>query len=164
MTKNIVWGLLVSTLCGCAGYADYPEAAKTPAPKDVSGVWMTSGPQKPLADPAAIATLIVSRSGDTLDCRQWQRTIERRGKLTWRGETLYNVNIKNEYNKITVTDGVMKYNRLTLLRVEKPTVECQAFAAYENGDYIFADRLAPEPQATKSHKKASGVERREKTK
>lgn len=164
MTKNYIWGLLALTLSGCAGYADYPAAAKTPAPKDVAGVWMTTGPQKELADPAATATLIVNRAGDTLDCRQWQRTITRGGKLTWRGEELYNVNIKNEYNAVTVNDGVMKYNRMTLHRVEKPTVECQAFAIYSNGDYTFAASAVPQPQAAKSHKKASGVERRQKSK
>ncbi|HEY0207823.1 hypothetical protein [Acerihabitans sp.] len=162
MTKNTVWGLLALSLSGCASYVDYPDAARTPAPTDVAGVWMTSGPQKALVDPAAIATFIVTRSGDTLDCRQWQRTIERRGKLTWRGDKLYNINIKNEYSPVTVNNGVMRYSRLTLHRVEKPTVECQAFVVYQNGDYIFADEAAPKPQAAKPHKKTSSVERRRK--
>ncbi|WP_410016118.1 hypothetical protein [Sodalis sp. C49] len=162
MTKNCVWGLLALTLSGCAGYTDYPSAAKTAAPADVAGVWMTTGPQKELADPAAIATFIVTRSGDTLDCRQWQRTIARRGKLTWRGDNLYNVNVKNEYSTVTVNDGVMKFSRLTLHRVQKPTVECQAFVVYHDGDYAFADEAVAKPQPAKTHKKASGVERRQK--
>ncbi len=162
MIKNIVTGLAVITLIGCAGYADYSSVAQTPAPADVAGVWMSDGPQKRLASPEAIASLIVNRAGDTLDCRQWQSTIARRGKLTWRGEQLYNVNVKNEYRDITVANGVMSYDGMKLRRAAKPTVECQAHVVYANGDYVFADGGSVQPPAVKSHKKASGVQRKDK--
>jgi len=156
MIKNIFTGLLVINLVGCAGYADYPQVAQTPAPVEVVGVWMSDGPQSSLVSPEAIASLVVNRAGNTLDCRQWQSTIERRGKLTWRGEQLYNINVKNEYQKITVTGDTMQYGRLRLHRVAKPTVECQPFVVYANGDYSFTDSTvpAPAPQAA-THKKSS---------
>ncbi|MEA9392247.1 hypothetical protein SJI19_17110 [Acerihabitans sp. TG2] len=158
MIKNIFTGLLVINLVGCAGYADFPQVAQTPAPVNVVGVWMSDGPQKSLVNPAVIASLVVNRAGDTLDCRQWQRTIERRGKLTWRGEQLYNVNVKNEYRKITVTDDKMQYGSLTMRRVAKPTQACQAFVVYANGDYTFTDRPVPTtvPQAN-THKQSSVI-------
>src|SRR5471030_1426340 len=158
MIKNIFTGLLVINLVGCAGYADFPQVVQTPAPVNVTGVWMSDSPQKSLVDPAAIASLVVDRAGNTLDCRQWQRTIERRGKLTWRSEQLYNVNVKNEYQKITVTGDKMQYGRLVLRRVAKPTVECQAFVVYANGEYTFTDQPVPTvlPQAS-AHKKANVI-------
>ncbi len=158
MIKNIFTGLLVINLVGCAGYADFPQVTQTPAPVEVVGVWMSAGPQKSLVSPEAIANFVVNRAGDTLDCRQWQSTIERRGKLTWRGEQLYNVNVKNEYQKITVTGDTMQYGRLRLHRVAKPTVECQAFVVSANGDYHFTGSNVPVtlPHAS-PHKKSDMV-------
>lgn len=165
MTKNSVWALTVLTLSGCAGYPGYKEVAQTPAPQGIAGVWMSTGPQKTLVDPAALATLIVNRAGDTLDCRQWQRTLVRYGKLTWRGDALFNVNDKNEYNKITRTGDVIHYGSLTMRRVEKPTVECQAYTVYQEGDYVFPHQvLTAKPAVAKSHTKTGGVERRQKSK
>lgn len=41
--------------------------------------------------PDAIASLIVTKEGDTFDCRQWQRVIAQPGKLMNRDSEIYNV-------------------------------------------------------------------------
>lgn len=41
--------------------------------------------------PDAIASLIVTKEGDTFDCRQWQRVIAQPGKLMNRDSDIYNV-------------------------------------------------------------------------
>lgn len=161
MKINFVTCLLAIALTGCAGRADYAEVIKTPAPNDLAGVWMSSGPQSAMVSPEAIASLIITRSGDTLDCRQWQRTIVRRGKLYLRKQQFYNVNDKNEDNKIDVSDGVMTFNRLTLRRVDAPTVECQAYLAKVNGDYtILAPAVPVKPVNTSGHKHSGGTQMR----
>ncbi len=39
--------------------------------------------------PDAIASLIVTKEGDTFDCRQWQRVIAQPGKLMNRDSQVY---------------------------------------------------------------------------
>lgn len=161
MKINFVTCLLAIALTGCAGRADYAEVIKTPAPNDLAGVWISSGPQSTLVSPEAIASLIITRSGDTLDCRQWQRTIVRRGKLYLRDHQYYNVNDKNEDNEIDVSDGVMNFDRLTLRRADAPTAECQVFLGKVNGDYVILTPAVPvRPASPSPHKRSGGTQMR----
>ncbi len=160
MKRNFVTCLLAITLTGCAGTADYAEVIKAPAPPELAGVWTTAGPQSWLVSPEAVASLIITRSGDTLDCRHWQRIIARRGKLDWTGEQYYNVTVKNENYKIILADGQMTYDHMTLHRVKTPTVECRAYLVDINGDYQIIQPAAPARHAAASHKKSGGVQMR----
>ena len=57
----------------------------------LAGFWQTKGPQSAMMSPDAIASLIVTKEGDTFDCRQWQRVIAQPGKLMNRDSEIYNV-------------------------------------------------------------------------
>ncbi len=160
MKKIFVTGLLAAALTGCAGTADYAEVIKAPAPQELAGVWTTTGPQSWLASPEAVASLIITRSGDTLDCRHWQRTIAKRGKLDWTGEQYYNVTFKSENYTIALENGEMKYDHMTLRRVKAPTAECAAFLTSVNGDYQIIDRSVPTHHVQTSHKKSGGAQMR----
>ncbi|TKI05493.1 lipoprotein YedD [Martelella alba] len=162
MKKIFVAGLLTLLLGGCAGTMDYAKVIKTPPPQGLDGVWMSDGPQRALVSPEAIASLIITRSGDTLDCRQWQRTIARQGKLYWQDGKLFNVNVKNENHQLVMTNGMLHYDGLSLRRVASPTVECQAYLTKVDGAYLLAIRPAPKlsaPHTDKPHKR-SGVQMR----
>ncbi|WP_213992842.1 lipoprotein YedD [Sodalis sp. dw_96] len=157
MKKIFVTGLLATALAGCAGTANYAEVIKAPAPQELAGVWTTSGPQSWLVSPEAKASLIITRAGDTLDCRQWQRIIAKRGKLDRTGGEYYNVTFKNENYKIDLTGGEMKYDHMILHRVKTPTTECMAYLKSVNGDYIILQPTAPARPAATSHKKSGGA-------
>jgi DNA-binding transcriptional regulator of glucitol operon len=60
---------------GCVQVDNYSEVVKAPAPAGLEGYWQSKGPQSEMMSPDAIASLIVTKEGDTLDCRQWQRVI-----------------------------------------------------------------------------------------
>ena len=81
MKKLAIAGALM-LLAGCAEVENYNNVVKTPAPDWLAGYWQTKGPQRALVSPEAIGSLIVTKEGDTLDCRQWQRVIAVPGKLT----------------------------------------------------------------------------------
>ncbi|SUG70829.1 lipoprotein [Salmonella enterica subsp. enterica] len=49
---------------------NYNDVVKTPAPAGLEGYWQSKGPQRKLVSPEAIASLVVTKEGDTLDCRQ----------------------------------------------------------------------------------------------
>ncbi|MDI9019648.1 hypothetical protein MJN86_19200, partial [Salmonella enterica subsp. enterica serovar Lubbock] len=82
----IVGALLV--LAGCAEVENYNDVVKTPAPAGLEGYWQSKGPQRKLVSPEVIASLVVTKEGDTLDCRQWQRVIALPGKLTMLSDDL----------------------------------------------------------------------------
>jgi len=163
MKKIFVTGLLATALTGCAGTANYSEVVKAPAPQEMAGVWTTTGPQSWLASPEAIASLIITRSGDTLDCRQWQRTIAKRGKLDWTGKEYYNVTFKSENYNIALADGEMTYDHMTLRRVKAPTAECMAFLIHVKDDYQIIQPVAPAPHVQTAHKKSGGQMRNAKS-
>lgn len=94
----IVGALLV--LAGCAEVENYNDVVKTPAPAGLEGYWQSKGPQRKLVSPEAIASLVVTKEGDTLDCRQWQRVIALPGKLTMLSDDLTNVTVKRELYEI----------------------------------------------------------------
>lgn len=117
------------TLAGCAQIDNYSTVVKTPAPAGLDGYWQSVGPQSALVSPEAMGSLIVMRDGDTLDCRQWQRVIALPGKLTLRGDTLYNVTDKLDVYKVERDGNTLKYDGMTLQRVERPTAQCEAALA-----------------------------------
>jgi len=126
MKKVALVGALLA-LCGCVQVDDYATVVKTPAPAELAGYWQSSGPQSALVSPEAVASLIITREGDTLDCRQWQRVIARPGKLILRDDDLYNVTTAMDVYRIKQESAALDYDSMTFRRVEKPTAECAAF-------------------------------------
>ncbi|MEN3753934.1 lipoprotein YedD [Mangrovibacter sp. SLW1] len=119
-------------LAGCVQVDDYAKVVKAPAPQWLAGYWQSAGPQSKMVSPEAIASLVVTKDGDTLDCRQWQRVIAVPGKLMQRGDSLYNVTQKRDVYSVELDGETLDYAGMTLKRVAQPTVECQAaMAKYE---------------------------------
>ena len=114
-------------LTGCAQINDYREVVKTPAPAGLAGYWQSKGPQSEMVSPEAIASLVVTAQGDTLDCRQWQRVIAVPGKLTQRGGDFNNVTAKTEVYELEREGDTLEYAGMTLERVARPTAECADF-------------------------------------
>ena len=112
-------------LAGCAQIDNYSTVVKAPAPEGLAGYWQTMGPQSALVSPQAMASLIITRDGDTLDCRQWQRVIALPGKLTLRDKDVYNVTHKLDVYAIEREGNSLSYDGMTLQRVARPTVECE---------------------------------------
>ncbi|MGU3523323.1 lipoprotein YedD [Enterobacteriaceae bacterium C23F] len=123
MKKFAIAGALLA-LSGCAQVDNYNNVVKAPAPAGLAGYWQSEGPQSAMVSPEAIATLIVTKEGDTLDCRQWQRVIARPGKLMQRSDDYYNVTVKKEVYAIDRDGERLDYDRMTLKRVDRPTQEC----------------------------------------
>ena len=120
------WMVLAAlALSGCAQINSYDEAVKTPAPLELQGNWQTMGPQSKLISSEAMASLIVSADGTTLDCRQWQRVIAKPGKLTRLSDNWVNVNRQSRVMPLVLENGELQYDGLRLRKVEQPTVECQ---------------------------------------
>lgn len=124
--KKLAMVAALMTLAGCVQVDNYKDVVKVPAPEGLVGYWQTKGPQRSLVSPEAIGSLIVTRDGDTLDCRQWQRTIAVPGKLMLRGDDLYNVTEKRDVYSVDREDGTLEYDGMTLQRVDRPTIECIA--------------------------------------
>ncbi|GGD34172.1 lipoprotein YedD [Franconibacter pulveris 1160] len=116
-------------LSGCVQVSDYNAVVKTPAPSGLAGYWQSKGPQSELVSPEAIASLVVTAQGDTLDCRQWQRVIALPGKLMQRGGDIYNVTVKKEVYDIEREGETLEYAGMTLERVARPSAECADFLA-----------------------------------
>lgn len=126
MKKVALIGALLA-LSGCVRVDNYATVVKNPAPVELAGYWQSSGPQSALVSPEAVASLIITREGDTLDCRQWQRVIARPGKLILRGDDRYNVTDVLDMYHLKWENTALKYDGMTLTRVQKPTAECAAF-------------------------------------
>ncbi len=118
--------LVVATLVmgGCAQIDNYKEVVKTPPPMGLEGVWQSQGPQSSLVSPEAIASVIITADGDTLDCRQWKRTIAVPGKLALISDDYTNITSKLEVYPIERSGETMEYDGMTLRRVDRPTPEC----------------------------------------
>lgn len=123
MKKWMLLGALALT--GCAQINQYQQAVKTPAPANLQGYWQTTGPQRGLISDRAMGSLIISAEGDTLDCRQWQRVIAKPGKLTLLNGKYVNVNKQLRVMPLELDGDELHYDKLTLKRVEQPTLECQ---------------------------------------
>lgn len=132
--KKLVMASTVLMLAGCVQVDNYNAVVKAPAPAELTGYWQSKGPQSAMVSPEAIASLIITKEGDTLDCRQWQRVTAVRGKLMQRDGDYYNVvaNKKLAAYSLDIDDGVLEYDRLELQRVDRPTQEC-ADAMAKNG-------------------------------
>ena len=79
--EKVIFAGMVVALAGCVQVDRYEDVVKAPAPAGLAGFWQTKGPQSAMMSPDAIASLIVTKEGDTFDCRQWQRVIAQPGKL-----------------------------------------------------------------------------------
>lgn len=135
MKKWIVVAAL--TLSGCAQISNYDQAVKTPAPLQLQGNWQTQGPQRALVSEHAMASLIISPAGDTLDCRQWQRVIAKPGKLTTLSGDYVNVTKQLRVMPLALKNGELHYDGLVMRKVERPTLECeQALAAVQENPQL----------------------------
>lgn len=123
MKKWIV--LCAVALSGCTQITNYDQAIKTPAPATLQGNWQTIGPQRGLISDQAVASLIITPEGDTLDCRQWQRVIAKPGKLTVRGDEYVNVNKQLRVMPLELEGSTLHYDKLEMKKLDHPTAECQ---------------------------------------
>ncbi|MCI1035210.1 lipoprotein YedD [Raoultella terrigena] len=125
MMKKIVIAGALLTLAGCVQVDNYNEVVKAPAPAGLEGYWQSKGPQSEMMSPDAIASLIVTKNGDTLDCRQWQRVIATQGKLMQRDDRVYNVTSGLDIYPVERIGNTLEYDRMTLTRVDRLTPECE---------------------------------------
>ncbi len=125
MKKLAIAGALM-LLAGCAEVENYNKCCKNPRTRLAGRYWQTKGPQRALVSPEAIGSLIVTKEGDTLDCRQWQRVIALPGKLTLMSDSLTNVTVKRELYEIERDGNTIEYDGMTMERVARPTAECAA--------------------------------------
>ncbi len=123
MKKIAIIGVLLA-LSGCVQVDNYQDVVKHPVPASLAGYWQTKGPQSKLVSPEAIASLVVTPQGDTLDCRQWQRVIAVPGKVMLRSDDFYNVTSKLDIYSLERDGSLLEYDGMTLERVTRPTVEC----------------------------------------
>lgn len=144
MKKWIVMTAAAVALSGCAQIPNYHNVVKTPPPADLVGNWQTMGPQKGLVSKEAVASLIVTAAGDTLDCRQWQRVIAKPGKVTRLDDRWVNVNNEARVMPLEREGMTLHYDKLVLQKVQQPTAECQNALAHVN------DAPTPKPKATVS--------------
>jgi len=120
------WMLIATmALSGCVQINDYENAVQTPAPADLQGTWQTVGPQSSLINDKAIASVIINADGSTLDCRQWMRVIAKPGKLTRLSGDYVNVTRQLRVMPLVVENGELSYDRMSLRKVARPTIECQ---------------------------------------
>jgi hypothetical protein len=124
MMKKIVMVGAMLALTGCVQVDNYQEVIKHPVPASLAGYWQSKGPQSKMVSPEAIATLVVTQEGDTLDCRQWQRVIAVPGKIMLRSDDFYNVTSKLEIYPLDREGNTLEYDGMELQRVDRPTVEC----------------------------------------
>lgn len=124
MKKLVIAGALLM-LAGCVQVDNYDTVVKAPAPAGLEGYWQSKGPQSEMMSPDAIASLIVTKNGDTLDCRQWQRVIATPGKLMLRDEQVYNVTSRLDIYPVERSGNTLQYDRMTLTRVDRLTAECE---------------------------------------
>lgn len=134
--KKLVIASALLVLTGCAAQVDnYSDVVKSPAPAGLAGYWQSKGPQSATASPDVIASLIITKDGDTLDCRQWVRVTTVPGQLMMRDGDVYNVTTRLNVYPLDHDGNTLSYDRMTLERVARPTPEC-------------ADALAKKPLAT----------------
>ena len=122
--KKLFFAGMVVALAGCVQVDRYEDVVKAPAPAGLAGFWQTKGPQSAMMSPDAIASLIVTKEGDTFDCRQWQRVIAVPGKIMLRSDSYYNVTRKLDIYPLERDGSTLEYDGLELQKVDRPTVEC----------------------------------------
>ncbi len=147
MKKWILAGTVA--LAGCVQIPNYQGAVKTPPPANLVGNWQTMGPQKGLVSKDAVASLIITAQGDTLDCREWQRVIAKPGKVTLLSGDWVNVNNEVRVMPLELDGNEMHYDKLVLQRVHQPTPGCQNALAHENDKVVPANKA--DAAKSKSH-------------
>jgi len=105
----------------------YEDVIKHPVPAELAGYWQSKGPQSAMVSPEAIATLVVTQEGDTLDCRQWQRVVAVPGKMMLRSDDFYNVTRKLDIYPLDREGSAIEYDGMILQRVDRPTTECATY-------------------------------------
>lgn len=154
--KKIAVMITALALAGCVQVDNYRDVVKLPSPASLVGYWQSTGPQSELVSPEAMASLIVTPEGDTLDCRQWQRTTAVPGKLALLSGDLQNVTSQLDVYDIEQSGDNLDYAGMSLHRVSRPTNEClialakQPFAsdAIKQQAQIVADQLDPNAATT----------------
>ncbi|ATG01595.1 protein YedD [Lelliottia amnigena] len=126
MKKIVMVGALMA-LTGCVQVDNYQDVVKHPVPAHLAGYWQSKGPQSKMVSPQAIATLVVTKEGDTLDCRQWQRVVAVPGKIMLRSDDFYNVTRKLDVYQLDREGNTLEYDGMELQRVDRPTVECAQY-------------------------------------
>jgi len=126
MKKIVMVGALLA-LTGCVQVDNYQDVIKHPVPAHLAGYWQSKGPQSKMVSPQAIATLVVTQEGDTLDCRQWQRVVAVPGKIMLRSDDFYNVTRKLDIYALEREGNTLEYDGMELQRVDRPTVECAQY-------------------------------------
>ncbi|WP_449551182.1 lipoprotein YedD [Lelliottia amnigena] len=126
MKKIVMVGALMA-LTGCVQVDNYQDVVKHPVPAHLAGYWQSKGPQSKMVSPQAIATLVVTEEGDTLDCRQWQRVVAVPGKIMLRSDDFYNVTRKLDVYQLEREGNTLEYDGMELQRVDRPTVECAQY-------------------------------------
>lgn len=126
MKKIVMVGALMA-LTGCVQVDNYQDVVKHPVPAHLAGYWQSKGPQSKMVSPQAIATLVVTKEGDTLDCRQWQRVVAVPGKIMQRSDDFYNVTRKLDVYQLEREGNTLEYDGMELQRVDRPTVECAQY-------------------------------------
>ncbi|MCU7785404.1 lipoprotein YedD [Lelliottia amnigena] len=126
MKKIVMVGALMA-LTGCVQVDNYQDVVKHPVPAHLAGYWQSKGPQSKMVSPQAIATLVVTQEGDTLDCRQWQRVVAVPGKIMLRSDDFYNVTRKLDVYQLEREGNTLEYDGMELQRVDRPTVECAQY-------------------------------------
>ena len=123
MKKIVMVGALLA-LTGCVQVDNYQEVIKHPVPAHLAGYWQSKGPQSKMVSPEAMATLVVTQEGDTLDCRQWVSVVAVPGKIMLRSDHFYNVTSKLDIYQLEREGSTLEYDGMELQRVDRPTVEC----------------------------------------
>lgn len=126
MKKIVMVGALMA-LTGCVQVDNYQDVVKHPVPAHLAGYWQSKGSQSKMVSPQAIATLVVTKEGDTLDCRQWQRVVAVPGKIMLRSDDFYNVTRKLDVYQLDREGNTLEYDGMELQRVDRPTVECAQY-------------------------------------
>lgn len=124
-----IWILVTAfSLLGCSHIDNYQQVPKVAAPVKLQGIWQTIGPQKGLVSPAARATLIIDKQGNTLDCREWQRVITKSGKLIRIKQQIENLNQTLRHRPLVLQGEVLYYDKLALQRTQKISEGCRQAA------------------------------------
>lgn len=140
-------------LAGCAQIPNYQSAVKTPPPANLVGNWQTMGPQKGLVSKEAVASLIITAQGDTLDCRQWQRVIAKPGKITLLSGDWVNINNEVRVMPLELEGQALHYDKLVLQKVSQPTAECQDALKHVNDKVVAKKASSQSSGSGKSHHK-----------
>ncbi|MGS9179578.1 lipoprotein YedD, partial [Salmonella enterica subsp. enterica serovar Infantis] len=75
--------------------------------------WNSKGTQRKLFSTEAIASMLVTKEVDSMDCRQCQRVIALPGNLTMLSDDLTNVTVNSELYEIEREGNTLEYDGMT---------------------------------------------------